>query len=207
MSWRLAYFQQIRFQGVSLSYHLSGKHHPLWWLVVRHNHWPRVLGNFVVTSYHSASFHNHLLAWTIHSTHILLIITCLCRNFDRQGLNMPPYQQNLMIMTELSIICDSWVWLDHIDQGLKRALVPLYLDLISPCSHYRQSHRTGLLEHFLRTGEASYLLALWKLRLFEIMVKDWSGAWVQGYVVQGSKWCPTVGRSHSTSCLLRDLCV
>ena len=99
--------------------------------------------------------------YTIHITHILLIITCLCRNFDRQGLNMPPYQQNLMIMTELSIICDSWVWLDHIDQGLKRALVPLYLDLISPCSHYRQSHRTGLLEHFLRTGEASYLLALW----------------------------------------------
>ena len=186
MSWRLAYFQQIRFQGVSLSYHLSGKQHPLWWLVVRHNHWPRVLGNFVVTSYHSASFHNHLLAWivyTIHSTHIILIIsnlylvTCwpgLCQNFDRQGLNMPPYQQNLMIMTELSINCDSWVWLDHIDQGLKRALVPLYLDLISPCSHYRQSHRTGLLEHFLRTGEASYLLALWKLP------KIWTIIWNHG---------------------------
>ena len=186
MPWRLAYFQQIRFQGVSLSYHLSGKHHPLWWLVVRHNHWPRVLGNFVVTSYHSASFHNHLLAWivyTIHSTHILLIISNLylitrwpglCRNFDRQGLNMPPYQQNLMIMTELSINCDSWIWLDHIDQGLKRALVPLYLDLISPCSHYRQSHQTGLLEHFLRTGEASYSLALWKLpKIWSDYLKSW----------------------------------
>ena len=111
------------------------------------------------------------IQYTAHTNYVLIIsnlylITCwpgLCRNFDRQGLNMPPYQRNLKIMTELSINCDSWVWLDHIDQGLKRALVPLYLDLISPCSHYRQSHRTGLLEHFLRTGEASYLLALWKL--------------------------------------------